>query len=414
MKKQILTATLVLIALSFWACKDDDDDPIDPNIIEISAGPNAEQDIQSALIQVEDGMTIRLNPGIYDITGTLTMDGKSNVTLDGSNGDAILSFVNQSDGGEGILISNSANITVKDLVIEDTEGDALKVTGTDGILIDRVIAVWTNGPSTDNGGYGLYPVLCKDVVIRNSAVSGASDSGIYVGQSENAQVYNNNTQFNVAGIEIENTINADVYDNYVIENTGGILVFDLPIPGAQAGSGTRVYNNELRNNNHDNFAPEGGIVALVPPGTGILVLATKQVEVFDNIIQDHHITGVAAFSYISIATMAGLPIPDGFDPFFSEVHIHDNQIEKFGEANPNQTDIGLLLLSQFAGNPLPDLLTDGIFSPASGDNGSLCIQSNGTEYFANLDMSGQPPSPSFDLSAHDCSMDPLPEVNAPG
>jgi hypothetical protein len=61
------------------------------------------------LIQVEDNWTIQLNPGDYDITGTLTMDGKSNVTIDGSNGGAILSFVNQSDGGEGILISNSAN-----------------------------------------------------------------------------------------------------------------------------------------------------------------------------------------------------------------------------------------------------------------------------------------------------------------
>jgi parallel beta-helix repeat protein len=287
------------------------------------------------------------------------------------------------------------------------------VTGTNGILIDRVSAVWTNGPSTENGGYGLYPVLCSNVVIRNSSVEGASDSGIYVGQSENALVHNNYAAENVAGIEIENTINADVFDNQVENNAGGILVFDLPIPGAQSGSGTRVFNNQIRNNNHDNFAPEGGIVALVPPGTGILVLATKQVEVFENIIENSHITGVAIFSYISIATMAGLPIPDGFDPFFSEVHIHDNQISKSGEANPNQTGIGLLLLNQFAGNPLPDLLTDGIFSPAGGDNGSLCIQNNGTEYFANLDMGGQPPSPSFDLSAHDCSMDPLPEVNVP-
>lgn len=32
----------------------------------------------------------------------------------------------------------------------------------------------------------------------------------------------------MAGIEIENSLNAEVYENEATENTGGILVFDLP------------------------------------------------------------------------------------------------------------------------------------------------------------------------------------------
>jgi len=414
MKNSTLIAALLLILVSpfFWSC--DDDDPIEPNEITIAPGPNAEQELQMAMIDVKDGWTIILEEGTFEIGSTLSMDGKNNVTLRGAvSGQTILDFAGQNAGGDGILISNCNDITVSNLEIRDTQGDGLKLTGVTGVTIDDVFVQWTGAPSSDNGGYGLYPVLCTNVEIRNSKVRGASDSGIYVGQSTNALVHDNEAYENVAGIEIENTINADVYDNNTYNNAGGILVFDLP-GLTQAGVNTRVYNNTINDNNHDNFAPEGGIVAEVPPGTGILVLATKGVEVFENDITDNRIVGVATFSFVSIASMIGLPIPPGFDPFFNDVHIHDNAISKSGTPNPNQTDIGLLLLSQFGTNPMPDLLTDGIFNPGSGSNGGLCIQNNTSVYFVNMDLAGQPPTPSLDLTQHDCEMDPIPQVNVNG
>src|SRR3546814_1516361 len=77
----------------------------------------------------------------------------------------------------------------------------------------RVRAEWTGGPSTDNGAYGLYPVQVDNVLIEDSVVKGASDAGIYVGQSTNIIVRNNRAEGNVAGIEIENSTGADVYGN---------------------------------------------------------------------------------------------------------------------------------------------------------------------------------------------------------
>lgn len=218
---------------------------------------------------------------------------------------------------------------------------------------------------------------------------------------------------NVAGIEIENTIDADVFENTAINNTAGILVFDLPIPDAQSGSNTRVFNNTIQDNNHDNFAPGGGIVSVVPPGTGTMVLSTKSVEIFDNQIVDNHVIGIGIFSYVSVATLVGLQIPDGFDPFFNEVYVFDNEISKTGTPNQSQTDIGFLLLSQFGANPIPDLMTDGIFSPASEINGGLCIRNNGTSAFVNLDIGNGFANPSFDSSPHDCSFSRFPEVTVP-
>src|SRR3546814_1386139 len=87
--------------------------------------------------------------------------------------------------------------------------------------------LWTGGPSTDNGAYGLYPVQVDNVLIEDSVVKGASDAGIYVGQSTNIIVRNNRAEGNVAGIEIENSTGADVYGNTTTGKTGGILVFKI-------------------------------------------------------------------------------------------------------------------------------------------------------------------------------------------
>src|SRR5690606_32186800 len=153
---------------------------------------------------------------------------------------------------------------------EDTAGDGLKVEGADGVTIRRVRVTWNGTPGPDNGAYGLYPVQCQNVLIEGSLVEGASDAGIYVGQSDTIVVRDNQVRNNVAGIEIENSSNADVHGNTATGNTGGVLVFNLPGLQVQNGAVTRVFDNTIVENNLDNFAPEGNIVGLVPRGTGII------------------------------------------------------------------------------------------------------------------------------------------------
>ena len=50
-------------------------------------------------------------------------------------------------------------------------------------------------------------------MIEHCIAIGASDAGIYVGQSNNIIVRNCEAFQNVAGIEIENSIKADVHSN---------------------------------------------------------------------------------------------------------------------------------------------------------------------------------------------------------
>src|SRR5690606_6963267 len=95
-------------------------------------------------------------------------------------------------------------------------------------------------------------------------------------------VRNSKAYQNVAGIEIENSLYTDVYDNEAYNNTGGILIFDLPDLIEKEGGYIRVFRNNIHDNNHKNFAPKGNIVGKVPQGTGFMILATRNVEAFEN------------------------------------------------------------------------------------------------------------------------------------
>src|SRR5690606_7002432 len=87
------------------------------------------------------------------------------------------------------------------------------------------------------------------------------------------------------------------------DNTGGILIFDMP-GLTQYGHTTRVYDNRAVENNFRNFAPAGNIVATVPPGTGIMLLATRNIEIFNNEIVDNRTAGTAIASYDLVEALA--------------------------------------------------------------------------------------------------------------
>ena len=199
---------------------------IHAEIYKISPGDNSQEELQELLILAKPGDTILLREGTYAFTDGLSLN-QSHVTIMGQGMDkTILDFSSQKSGAQGLLVS-SDEVILKDFSIINAVGDGIKVVNANGIYFINIRTEWTNGPNTNNGAYGLYPVQSKNVFIQGCVAIGASDAGIYVGQSENIIVRNNIAKFNVAGIEIENSYYADVYNNKVSDNTGGILVFDL-------------------------------------------------------------------------------------------------------------------------------------------------------------------------------------------
>jgi cytochrome c peroxidase len=303
-----------------------------PQTITVEAG----ESIQRAVDQALPGDVILVEPGIYyesvyidtpNITvrgiiadeterawteGTYTrpwLDGE-NTRSDGFNttGD---NFILEGFGmrgyiGNAVLTTGAQNVVFRDLIIYGTySGDVQTI-------------------------YGLYPVECTGVLIENTIVTGIADAAIYVGQSRGPIIVRDNEVYgNVTGIEIENSTHAEVYHNYAHDNTGGILVFLLPNNPSKVGYGTRVYENVIDNNNHENFGAEGSTVSMVPPGTGIMIMTADNTEVFNNEITNNQTAGVALTSLYILYdkdTVFDLgPLPENN-------YIHDNTWSNNGYA----------------------------------------------------------------------------------
>ena len=381
-----------------------------------------EKDFQLKLILAEPGDTIKLESGLFPILGTLSMEGKEDIVIRGAgmNG-TVLSFAGQVEGAQGLSITNCTNITLEDFTVQNAKGDAIKCQYVDGITFRRVKAQWLGGPKPTNGAYGLYPVQCENVLIEHCVAIAASDAGIYVGQSKDIIVRFSEAFDNVAGIEIENSTRADVYGNNVHGNTGGILVFDLPDLVVKEGKQVRIFDNIIKDNNIDNFAPEGNIVGKVPSGTGIMVMATEQVEVFDNTIINNKTAGTAVVSYYITEEETK---DSQYNPYTSAIYIHNNIYRRAPQIPTLDHDIGLLLFVRFF-REVPDIIYDGMPDPKYvGDNGlipdsrRLCIADNNEAGYLNLDISKNfeswysPFIADFNTDDNECNctQEPLPEV----
>ncbi|MFL9839698.1 parallel beta-helix domain-containing protein [Sphingomonas sp. ST-64] len=264
--------------------------------LKVPAGADAQERLQQALLDAKPGDVVEIGSGRFDLTDGLSLD-VDRVTVRGAGPDkTILSFKGQLGAGEGLLVT-SDDVVLRGFAVEDSRGDGIKSKGADRIVYKDIRVEWTGGPKETNGAYGVYPVSSSTILIDGVTVKGASDAGIYVGQSERIVVRNSFVSHNVAGIEIENSNHADVYGNTATQNTGGILVFDLPNLPRMNGGGVRVYGNKVFANDTPNFAPKGNIVATVPMGTGVLVMANDGVHVFDNDLSEHATANVIVMSY---------------------------------------------------------------------------------------------------------------------
>ncbi|KQW83701.1 parallel beta-helix domain-containing protein [Brevundimonas sp. Root1279] len=380
------------------------------------ANTTYQNELMELLIDAKPGTVIEIPAGVFTIDSglSLNVDG---VTIRGQGMDkTILNFRNQAAGAQGLLVTAS-NFTIEDLALEDTKGDALKINEGENIVVRRIRTEWTQGPKTENGAYGIYPVQTRNVLIEDSVAIGASDAGIYVGQSQKVVVRRNRAEYNVAGIEIENCIDADVYENLATNNTGGILVFNMP-QLQQAGYRTRVFNNRAISNNTRNFGHAGTPVASVPAGTGVIVNSNDQVEIFDNEIADNK-TGNIIISSLFSAGYSDSAMSADFDPYPESILIKNNRFRGGGNS-PDGVDLQTLRVAMFGPTGrFPDIVWDGYFNPKRQVNGEtpaalrICID-NGEAGILNVDGPNKYAKPSTDIAAHRCTLPRLSPVTLPG
>ncbi|MDA9661332.1 right-handed parallel beta-helix repeat-containing protein [Gammaproteobacteria bacterium] len=348
----------------------------------LGPSPDSQEEIQEALIDLEPGDVLTLKSGEYFFEDGISLD-VDDVIFEGSGiNETILNFGSQVSGAQGLLVTSNG-VTIRDFAVLDAKGDAIKVIGADGINMVRLRTEWQGGPKETNGAYGFYPVESKNVLIDGCVAIGASDAGIYVGQSQHIIVKNSIAQYNVAGIEIENSFYADVFDNIASHNTGGILIFDLPDLPQQGGHHVRVFRNKAINNDTDNFAPEGNIVGEVPRGTGIIIQANSEVEVFDNDIYGNGTVN------LSIVTYGYETEDENYNPHPKSIQIHGNRFGEGGFDPDVETGELASILFALSEGDMPDIFWDGILPTSQlilgqPDNEKLVMSNNGDATFLTL------------------------------
>src|SRR5262245_21109562 len=93
--------------------------------LSVAPGPDAQERLQTALLDAKPGDVVKLAAGRYELTDGLSLD-IDNVTIQGAGPkQTVLSFKSQKGAGEGLLIT-SDRVTVRDFAVEDTKGDGIK------------------------------------------------------------------------------------------------------------------------------------------------------------------------------------------------------------------------------------------------------------------------------------------------
>lgn len=371
--------------------------------LEPGAGDDATT-LLNAFIDAKSGDTVCLCPGTYTPNKEISLT-VPNVTVRGAGAnveDTVLDFANQTADDDAFSVT-SDGFTVENLWLKNSPGNGIVVTGAEDVTFRKLKVSWDAGSVVSNGAYAVYPVQSKRVIIEDTEIVGAADAGAYVGQCEDAIVRRNNVHGNVAGIEIENTTNAEVYDNEAYDNTSGILVFVLPNLEKKDGMAALVRNNSIHDNNRVNFAEPGTIVASVPPGTGMLLLAADGTEIRDNTITNNESVGVLVVSMSTIDTILGTTPDPQTDGHAENSFIHNNTFTN------NGTDPQSLLLV-LGTNPVENIVWDGVLKAGATD--TFCLGDPPESSFRNMhDSVGQPADDTFDASAHTCTKPPLPALS---
>lgn len=311
----------------------------------IKADAKARDEILTRLFEAQAGDVVELCAGKFDMPTGLLINSKPGITLKGAGMNKTILNFKDSDSAEGINASHSDGLILEGFSVEDTPGNGIRIYRSESIIVRHVLVRWHDlagrnekdpgyTPRSDVGAYALYPVETRNVLMEDCEAHGASDAGIYVGQSNDVLVRRCLATYNVAGYEFENTYRAVFEDNIATKNTGGFLIFDLP-DLRQYGARNIVRRNKAFDNNTANFAPAGNIVGLVPRGTGMLILAADEVEIYDNEIYDNDSLGIAMVNY-GLVDSKNADLKYDFYP--EGIMIRDNKFWGNG-TNPQLPDI---------------------------------------------------------------------------
>ncbi len=394
----------------------------------IQPGPDATEKMVQAMVQMRPGDVLEFGCGYFELKTSLQLAHTEDVRVRGCGKDRTVLSFKQSDTPVGIMAENVSGVVIEHVTVLDTGGNGVELRGVHHGTVRHVRTLWSSGggksspdpitaenafldnarrlnvkcenpvtrdpeapentpqPPTQgapgyvvspkSGRYGVYPVSSEHILVEHTESIGASDAGIYVGQTNNAIIRNSRAAYNVFGFEIENVQGGEYAHNLAECNTGGFLIYDLDNL-RQYGDRSRMYGNTSRNNNTYNFTA-GGIVGKVPAGSGMITLSYDRIDVFDNVFESNNTAGIIHTSY-ALFPKGDRPTDNRIDWYTEGLRIYRNTFKNNGNNLPKPTSKDLL--SQDVAKFLPALV--GLKNQAGclrPENLEQCARLNGLTY----------------------------------
>ena len=299
--------------------------------------------IQEAVTKAKAGDLIRVFPGTY--YETVFID-KDNISVQGVIIEGKWPVLDGKKELNDAFLYSGNSILIEGFKIINYKGNGIMGQAGNNFIL-------RNNWIIDTGVYGIFPQYGKNGLVEHNILTGIEDAAIYVGMCDNIDVLHNEVYDNVAGIEIENTRHALVENNYCHDNTGGILVFVTPGLPIKTTFDVIVRNNFVVNNNHVNFGAPGSIVAGIPKGTGILIMAADDVIIENNIISGNDNAGITITDLNGGANLSNDP---NSEPNPDRVVILDNFM--FNNGNNPVGELKTLMMAQLSSKG-PDIIAIG-------------------------------------------------------
>ena len=123
---RIISFLLIAGVLSFASCKE---------ASTVLTPENVTQELQKKLITAKAGDKIMLPEGTFEFKRSISLNDTPDISIMGAGkGKTTLSFKDQIEGAEGLLIKNVKGLTLEGFTVVDSKGDAIKIQGCTCLL----------------------------------------------------------------------------------------------------------------------------------------------------------------------------------------------------------------------------------------------------------------------------------------
>jgi parallel beta-helix repeat protein len=322
---RLAICALLLVAIG---CGDDDDSSAGGIVVRPG------ESIQAAVDAAMPGDTVTVMPGDYTEphSNRAAVRITKPLKLIAMSTDQDKVRILPGEGQTSGILVEPENFGDPDVDGVDIKGFTVEGFDNNGIWL-RFVQNFTieDNEAANNLENGIWPTLSANGLVKNNVSYGALDSALWVEASENVRVIGNELYNSPTGFEV--TVSNEVYaeDNDIHDNTVGVGLYHPssaglpPLEPVERNGFWQVVNNHIHDNNFPNPAPEGSIVAELPPGIGILVTGVDNLEIEGNLIENNDFLGIALTNYCVVVAGTRADCEDN-PPEVEDVNPENNSV----------------------------------------------------------------------------------------